>query len=395
MTQHFRTIIIGRGLMGSAAARHLASMTDGVAVIGPDEPLDKANHKGVFASHYDEGRITRTIDRDRVWAKLANRSIARYRAIERESGIDFYSEVGALIAAPSRSGARYITAVIEAAESCGVKPQQMDAEALTGRFPYFEFADGTKAVYEAENAGHISPRRLVAAQSLLAKKAGATVIADTVTEVQEKAEHVVVKVEGGSVYTADRVLVAAGGFTVNEKLLPRKIDLSVFARTIAYFEVDEDGAEALADMPSLIYKPDAETDGIYLLPPIRYPDGRFYLKIGGDPEDLPLKNEAAIKDWFRASGHKSTREYLTRVLCDLMPGIRVLNTQTGTCVTSYSPSGYPMVGFLPSSRVAVLTAGCGAGAKSSDEIGRLGAVLMDKGTLKGEGYSVDFAPSFL
>ena len=37
-----RIIVIGRGLVGSAAGRHLSALTDGVAVLGPDEPADRA-----------------------------------------------------------------------------------------------------------------------------------------------------------------------------------------------------------------------------------------------------------------------------------------------------------------------------------------------------------------
>ncbi len=394
MTAHFRTIIVGRGLMGSAAARHLAGMEEGVAVIGPDEPADKASHDGVFASHYDEGRITRTIDRDPVWARLANRSIARYREIERDSGIEVFSEVGALIVGPSRSRGRYVETIMEAAEACGADAEIVDAKGLVERFPYLEFAKKTEGVLEASGAGFISPRRLVAAQTILARKAGATVIKDTVATVRENGAGVRVETNGGAVYTADRVLVAAGGFTINPDLLPGRLDLTVFARTVAYFEVSEEEAEALKAMPSLIYKPEFDVDGIYLLPPIRYPDGRFYIKIGGDPDDVPLETEADVRAWFKSRGTNATREHLTRILCDLMPGIRVLQSTTGTCVTSYSPSGYPMIGFSPSDRIAVLTAGCGAGAKSSDEIGRLGAVLMAGGALADEGYGVDFAPSF-
>nr|WP_272211772.1 FAD-dependent oxidoreductase [Marinicella sp. W31]MDC2877661.1 FAD-dependent oxidoreductase [Marinicella sp. W31] len=135
MTAHFRTIIVGRGLMGAAAARHLAGLQDGVAVIGPDEPADKANHTGVFASHYDEGRITRTIDRDPVWASLANRSIARYREIERESGIEVFNEVGALIVGPARSRGRYVETIMEAAGSCGAAAEIVDADGLVEKFP--------------------------------------------------------------------------------------------------------------------------------------------------------------------------------------------------------------------------------------------------------------------
>ena len=82
----FKYIVIGKGMIGSAVARHLAERTDGVALIGPDEPRDKAKHDGVFADHYDEGRITRILDPHIVWAKLARESIRRYRDDGRADG---------------------------------------------------------------------------------------------------------------------------------------------------------------------------------------------------------------------------------------------------------------------------------------------------------------------
>ena len=72
-------IVIGKGLLGAAATRHLSATNQRVAVIGPDEPPNRAHHQGVFGSHYDEGRITRILDPNRIWALLAQRSIARYR----------------------------------------------------------------------------------------------------------------------------------------------------------------------------------------------------------------------------------------------------------------------------------------------------------------------------
>ena len=43
--------VIGRGLIGSAAARHLALAGHKVTMIGPVEPDDKATHNGIFGSH--------------------------------------------------------------------------------------------------------------------------------------------------------------------------------------------------------------------------------------------------------------------------------------------------------------------------------------------------------
>ena len=90
METQFSIIVIGNGLIGSAAARYLAGESDAVALLGPPEPSDWENHDGVFSSHYDEGRITRIMDSNPHWAEFAHRSIDEYPNIEKESGIRFF-----------------------------------------------------------------------------------------------------------------------------------------------------------------------------------------------------------------------------------------------------------------------------------------------------------------
>ena len=96
METKFSIIVIGNGLIGSAAARYLAGESDAVALLGPPEPSDWENHDGVFSSHYDEGRITRIMDSNPHWAEFAHRSIDEYPNIEKESGIRFFHPVGCL-----------------------------------------------------------------------------------------------------------------------------------------------------------------------------------------------------------------------------------------------------------------------------------------------------------
>ena len=79
MAENYKTVVIGRGLIGSAATRHLACIGEKVAVIGPAEPADKSLHQGVFGSHYDSGRITRILDPHPFYAAIAKKSIRRYR----------------------------------------------------------------------------------------------------------------------------------------------------------------------------------------------------------------------------------------------------------------------------------------------------------------------------
>ncbi|MBO9098893.1 MULTISPECIES: NAD(P)/FAD-dependent oxidoreductase [unclassified Rhizobium] len=395
MAADFKFIVIGRGMMGAAAARHLARQTNGVAVIGPDEPADRKVHSGVFASHYDEGRITRTIDPDPNWALLANRSIARYRELERESGIAFYSQVGCLAVGPRQGGAdAYIDHVAKAAEALKVRTERFDDDGLRARFPFFAFDRGSEGIYEPQGAGHISPRRLVKAQSLLAEKVGAKVLKETVVSIRDEGGIAVVTTGEGNVYRAEKALLAAGGFSIAASLLAAPVEMIVRGRTIAYFEISEADAMALGTMPSLITKGPDDVDSIYLLPPIRYPDGKYYLKIGGDPDDYDITSDAEMRAWFRTDGRASVRDHLTRIVRQLVPDLRPLSISSGACVTSYSPSTYPMIGYTASPRIGVLTGCSGTSAKSSDEIGRLGAELLLEGRINDDAYSTDFAPYF-
>lgn len=395
MAAQFKYIVVGAGMMGAAAARHLSLESDGVALIGPHEPADIRDHQGVFASHYDAARITRTIDDDADWARLANRSIARYREIEHESGIDFYHEAGCLIVGKARgTGVPYIENVCAAAETLGVDTDILGDAELIQRFPYFSFESGCEGVFERRNAGHINPRALVRAQIVAAEKRGVTRYDEIAVSVREEGGMAIVTTTSGKSYTAEKVLVAAGGFSIAERLLPQALSMEVYGRTVAFFEVNNADLPDFSEMPSLIYEPSDPAKHIYLLPPVVYPDGKAYLKIGGEPEDILLRSDAEIRAWFRAGGKPEVRDNLAAIVETLVPSIDVSRLSMAACVTSYTPSGYPAIGYCGSDRIAVLTGGCGAAAKSSDEIGRLGAVLLGRGHLKDEGYETDFAPVF-
>ena len=48
--------------------------------------LQDRSSRDILGAYYDEGRITRVLDPDLTWARLAQRSIGRYRQIEQQSG---------------------------------------------------------------------------------------------------------------------------------------------------------------------------------------------------------------------------------------------------------------------------------------------------------------------
>lgn len=353
--------VLGAGLMGAAAARHLANAGEDVILIGPEEPEDKHSHRGVFASHYDEGRITRKNAFDPFWVEVSAASIMRYRQIETDSGMPFFTETGAMMA----GGPRFI-AQIEAAGDHGLL---LDAAALARDFPYFCFPPGFSARYEATQAGHISPRRLVAAQTIAAQRAGARFVPEVVTGFKERPDHVQIVTQNQTI-RVDRVLVAAG--YMSDMLLGRAPKLDVYARTVAFFEIDASEAGRLSEMPALIWDASCAP---YLLPPIRYGDGKLYVKLGGDPQNVKLHGEAEIHDWFRTDGNVAVRDALDAMIRTLMPDLAIRALRSDACVTSWTENGLPEIDRL-SSRVSLCTGGNGAGAKCSDELGRRGAALV-------------------
>ncbi|MDX3975642.1 NAD(P)/FAD-dependent oxidoreductase [Shinella sp.] len=392
MDRHFDFVVVGRGMMGAAAARHLSRTGASVALVGRGEPADWQNHDGVFSSHYDSGRITRTIDQDPDWALLANRSIARYREIEAESGIAFYGETGCLLSGPA--GSDFVNSVEAVAKRHGLDAPLLDRAELRARFPWFDLPETSAGVFEAKGAGYVDPRKLVAAQIVCFEKAGGVCIPEDVVSVTDAGEWATVTLKSGAVVTGGRVLVATGGFSRAPGLLPKVPALVVKARTVVLAQLSPEQVAAYRDMPSWIDESTVPSEHFYFLPPIVYPDGHSYLKIGGDPTEVEIEEEQAIRDWFRSEGGPEAIAHLKRLLLRSVPDLDPVRLISVPCVTTYTVHGYPYAGFVGGERVALLTGGNGAAAKSSDEIGRIGADLVIRGKMDEPDYATDFAVHF-
>lgn len=373
--------VVGRGLWGTAAAMYLARAGHSVALIGPSEPKDRAVHDAPFASHYDAGRITRSIDRDALWARASARSIARYGALAEDSGISFYTACGGMMALPDAASA---SAVARIAGAEGYPIDQLSGKDLADRFPEFTFAPNIHAIWDA-TGGVIDPRAMRRAHEVLAKRAGAAIFDSFAT-----------RIEGGSVQLAadgerieaGHIVLATGGYAGLSGLLPRKLCTQVFARTVYFAEVTEAEARRLQNMPSLIW------EDFYLLAPVRYPDGSLRLKIGGDPVDIPISSTSEARDWMRTDGNPAVADRLRSALLRLMPDLQVVSGSHDACLLAYSSTGYPYVGRV-SDHLTIATACCGAGAKNADEFGRLAACAAMGGVEAPNALGQDLAPRFL
>jgi len=360
--------VIGRGLIGAAAARHLAVAGYQVTLIGPVEPDDKTTHDGVFGSHYDEGRITRALDQTVYWSGITQASIARYAQIEAQSGIRFFTDCGGMMLGPK--GSDFVQNVAHVQKANHIACKEYSGVDLQKTFPFFDFEPDAQAFYEPKGAGYINPRKLVEAQSVAALRAGARWVEATALAITENAAGVLISTDKGEV-AADQVLVAAGGFS--NMVLPQPLNVQSYARTVSFFEVSEKEAARLAHMPTLVMQ-FADGRDPYLLPPIRYPNGKIYLKLGCELVDVPLDTLAELKAWFKGIGTAKVGTFQQAIMMELMPDLCVEAIHTEACMTTFTADNCPVIS-RQSDRITVAVAGCGRGAKCSDELGRLGAEL--------------------
>lgn len=373
--------VIGNGLIGAAATRYLSATGLRVAGIGPGEPEQWQSHQGVFASHYDQGRITRIIDPDPVWALLGKRSLAVYDELERQSGVKFHGAATCLRVSsdPTATGDTFWQAEQVGRDLDAAFTIEREDEGLNEIFPFLRFSAGSLALWERGGAGYVNPRQLVQAQLTVARRQDAVIIPEAVTTFKTTAAGVTITTETGQTVQAQKVLIAAGAYS--SWLLGRPLDLRRKAVTVLLAELPPAEAARLRAVPSIIYRlaHHAVLASIYSLPPIVYPDGKTYLKIGGTLRTPQYLHSAAeTRDWFHTDGNPVEAAALREVLLAMIPNLAATGWQTKPCVVTYTAHDRPYVDQIDE-RVYIAAGGCGSAAKSSNEIGRMGALLVEQG----------------
>lgn len=386
--KQYQTIVIGNGLMGSAAGRYLSEWYKSTAIIGPNEPADHSTHNGVFSSHYDQGRLATEFSRDPVWSPVANQAVKVYRMLEEKSEVTFHGPVGRVHAStPTPEERRDMLDWIEhinQEHGVGFKYFIAGDRAWKEMFPFLEFPEECDLFYQPGPAGYVNPRQMLLAQNTIAQQNGADVISQRVINVVSSADGVKVTTENGDKFSAEKVLIACGAFTNFNNLLPEPIPLRFKTESMVWGTVSAETAEQLKNMPGVGYDiKDAELDDPYTAPPLLYPDGTYKIKMGCNTkgEAWPTTLEE-IQEWFQSGPSDNDLPAMQHALQSQLPDVEFLSFTSHRCIVTYTPSGYPTIDAVPSDehgRLFVATGGNGTGAQGSDTLGHAAAGLMHDG----------------
>jgi sarcosine oxidase len=382
--------VFGTGMFGAAAAKYLSREGVKVIAIGPAEPTgDEPVDQHSFAAHYDQGRICRRLGWDPVWAFLDARSLERFRDIETESGISFFSECGSLILIAKSIGERTDKILDQAVEN-EVRVERISQDALRGEFPMLglpQLTGGVEGLLERTGAGLLNPKKLVSAQLALARTAGAELVRGAVVAIEKRRGLWRLQVEGATgnhEIRAEKLLIATGALTNHNCVLPQDklLAMQAYTEPNLFFEVSEPRSGGIWNLPPVVTVDPDDTGNAnkstYFIPPVRYPDGKWYMRIGPgmQPFVFRLSTTAEMIDWYRSQRVTPHQfQFLAAAMSELVPTLELPEARHATCIIEKTVTGYPYIGYLDDDdTLAVAVGGNGHGGRGSDEIGRLASL---------------------
>ena len=358
--------VVGLGLVGSAALSHVDKELEPIG-IGVGEPADWKRHRGPFASHYDSGRVTRRIDARREWAILASRSIQRYPLIEQMSDITFHHPTGMLFVRRDADG---IARQRSVADELDIPITMTSTEALDTEY---RFPPAWTCIHEPDPAGFIDPRAMIRAQLQNAERQGAELRRTTARSIVRRKQGFQISLADDTTIVAEEVIIATGAY--GSQLTAQPLAVSVRPEAVILAELDDVIATGLTIPSSIFLLDHPQLDDVYIVPPVRYPDDRWYVKMGGSwAGAAPLADEVAMSAWMSGQDANAQLTTMRDVLTDLLPKVPFRSFSMKPCLITDTKSGLPMIGRVDDGRI-VARAGNGHAAKSADAIGALAAVL--------------------
>jgi sarcosine oxidase len=268
-------VIVGGGVMGTAAAQALSSRGRAVVV------LERFTFGHANGSSGGSTRNFRLTYHDPVYVRMAREALDGWRRLESDAGLELLRVVGGL------DVGRATDAAAAALEAAGESFERPSISEVAERWPTLRFDPNAIFLYQPEGA-IVRADEAIAAQVRLARAAGAElregVVVDAVRPMGDGAE---LGTADGEVIRAPAAIVAAGAWA-GPLLHAGGIDLP-FRPTLeqsTHFEMDDPSVPTIIDWdaapsrpPYLVpnpFRPGEAKAGSHLSGPVVDPDTRSF-----------------------------------------------------------------------------------------------------------------------
>lgn len=359
--ERHRNVVIGAGVVGSSAARHLSLQGEPVLLLEQFEP---GHARG---SSHGLARIIRHSYADEFHARLMIDAYRGWRELEADAGCTLYYRTGGVSVCPATVD--YVDRVANALRAIDVPQRRMTGRELRRSWPMFAPDDSSAVVFEPD-AGILASSRIVAAQIALAEDRGAVVRSRCRVERIDLDGERPVLLGGDFRIEADRLIVAAGAWAAD--LLPSWRGLLRPTRQqVLYFPEPATGETAIGRMPVWIYVGSTPWDAYYGMPDFLGGGAKAARHFGPevDPDHVPQSVDSDYVGVVRG------------FLQGFLP--RLANAplaRSETCLYTMAPDDTFLVGPSTIHPQVLLASPCsGHGFKFGDLIGRALADLAIDG----------------
>jgi monomeric sarcosine oxidase len=356
-------LIVGGGVMGCAAAYHLARDGQRVLLL---EQFAVGHGRG---SSHGPSRIIRLAYASRDYVELARASYALWRALEAESGERLMVQTGGLDIGPPDALA--LDGIRETFESAGVPFEQLDRAAIMLRYPQFNLPEGTTGLYQADYS-LLAAGRCVTTLAAQARRYGAVIReGEPARQVRVTTGGVELRTDQGA-YFAERLILSAGSWM---RPLLRQLDLdlplTVRKEQLAFFRARDPQAFVPGRLPLVIHRFPGTTVLGSVFPIFGHAGVKVMIdRIG--PEVAPDDPDRTIDEPRLAR--------LCAYATDLLPGLTGEVIEAVSCRYTMTPDEDFIIDNHPAHPQVVMASPCsGHGFKFAVVIGRILADLAVQG----------------
>jgi sarcosine oxidase len=359
-------IVLGLGVMGSAAAWHLARRGRRVLAVDAHAP----GHR-LGASHGHTRIIRKAYFEDPAYVPLLDRAYQLWDELARETGAALLQPTGGLMLGPPE--APVIAGALRSARAHDLPYELLTAREVRRRFPAFTPDDGVAGLWEPQ-AGILFPERCVRALQQGAERAGAELrFEEPVRAWQADGSRAIVETSRGR-YEADTLVIAAGPWAPSV-LARLGLPLEVFRQVACWFEParPEDAASLAPDRCPLFI---GMIDGVHLygLPGAAGPGFKVAIHDTGEWSD-PCTPETVRRDVA-----PEEVEAVRRLLRRLLPGLDGPLVAAETCLYTMTPDAHFVIDRSAGHPRLVYAAGfSGHGFKFGGVVGEILADLATAG----------------
>jgi monomeric sarcosine oxidase len=359
----YRHVVLGAGVIGTAAALRIAERNDGDVLV-----LEQYRLGHDRGSSSDHSRIIRHTYHSPAYTALTPHAYASWQDIEDRTGLELVLRTGGLDLFEGSHGEQDLADYRTALDVAGIPYELLDSAEVRTRFPQWRIADDLTGMYQADG-GILNIRRAVAAQVSLARELGVTFADEVrVERIDRDGARLAIHTDRG-VVEADRITLATGSWA--GELLP---DLGVSWRItlsqeqVTYFSPVSVREFVPARFPVWVYHGPEIWYGFPVY-------GEVAVKLARD-----LAKRTITPEQRSSEADPEEVQLLAEFLSRHLPGAAGPQLFSKVCVYDMPPDKEFIVDLLPGDpRITVAIGGSGHAGKFGAFLGEVAADLATTG----------------